>query len=69
MTLATPKTETDVRSCLMHGDYHVWTTPCYTRAFNWAVDRVGLSPEKLEELWELAVEEKILLSTWRTQRR
>jgi hypothetical protein len=75
MTLTTPKTETEVRKpevrgCLLHADYHVWGENCYADALCWALDRPNIrSAKRLRELYELAVEEKILLNTWRLQRR
>lgn len=73
MTATTPSTETGVevvRGCLMHGEYHVWGENCYSYALCWALDRPrSLTAERVRELYELAVEEKILLSTWRLQRR
>lgn len=57
--------ELGVRACLLHADYHTWDYDCYNAAMMWTFDHPKQSAQRLAELYELAVEEKILLATWR----
>lgn len=68
VSISTLLTGAGVRACLLHADYHVWGIDCYHTASMWALNHTNSPRKFLSDLYEMAVEEKILLNTWKVRR-